>query len=187
MPLLNQQEKQSPNLIKDSSNLGSSAEAKISEILVKADKILLFLVEAALVGLVLYNVKLSNELKNVEQTIRSKSTELKEAESVEKDARALSAGINAFKSVKVSNPKIEGDIELVYQRTPQEVIVKGLTYFPGKIKLTLSTPKSEYFAKLVIAFLESKKVSQISLESATLLSQSGEYLFRVEIDTKGAQ
>lgn len=190
MQLLNRQEKASPNLLSPHTGSGRSIEIKISEFLVKADKILLFTAEALLVGLILYSIKLSNDLSSLERTIKSKASELNQAEDVETEIRKIKSKLGAFERIATQNPKIQDKIELVYSKTPQDITIRALTYENNKLNLTLNTQRSEFFAKMVSSYLESKKVSQVSLIGATLISDRDEYIFQVEVemvDTKDSK
>lgn len=182
----NEQEKQSKelNLVKSLNETYSLNNLSLFENIIKTGKGLILLVEVILLGFFLYNYKLGTDLKKIDDKIDAVKEQVLLKQEKESEIYKNYEKYSSYKELSTTADKIEEKISLIYTSTPAEVVIIGLTLKDGVLELVLRTNNATDFAKLVVSYLESKKVDSVILKGATYTPKTNTFDFDVFVNVK---
>lgn len=182
----NEQEKQSKelNLVKSLNETYSLNNLSLFENIIKTGKGLILLVEVILLGFFLYNYKLGTDLKKIDDKIDAVKKQVLLKQEKESEIYKNYEKYSSYKKLSTATAKTEEKISLIYTSTPAEVVIVGLTLKDGVLELILRTNNATDFAKLVVSYLESKKVDSVILKGATYTPKTNTFDFDVFVNVK---
>ena len=189
LPMPNQQ---NPNPAKDQSpispNLISEIERPYSKTIVQRSNTLLIIAgyllliaEIISASLIAFNVKITNDLKEIDATFKEKATLLNDYKDFEAKAIRVSKKIDSFYRIKALNDKKQQKIKIIYDSTPADVQVSSFSLSEGILSLGLRASEGVSFAKFIASYLSNSIVKEISLSSAVYDPVSQGYEFRVDV------
>jgi len=174
-------ERKSPNLIDEGSKVYSPQKLQALKTATVVNQLILLVTELLLILLIAFNLKLSNDVSNLDFKLLSLKKDLTEVVDVEERAVALQDSVTIFNQIKAANPKISEKLKLIYDYTPGEVVVDSLSLEGNTLGLGLSAGRGTDFAKFVVSYLNTKKVAQINLNGAHFKPTTNSYDFDVEV------